>query len=88
MPGVVTVEKEIEIKAQYETKLKVMKQDIHSFEEDYEKCYKKFNLFSKEPLVIGRYEDYGGAILDTGNSRIFVHDNVVYRQCTKSLSHC
>ena len=54
---------------------------------DYEKCYRKFNLFSKKPLVVGRYEDYGGAILDTGNSRIFVHDNVVYRQCTNSRSH-
>ena len=84
---VVTLPREYKGACKTQPKSAAMKQAVCNFEEGYERCYDNFDMYSKEPLVVGRYGDYGGAALDTGNSSIFVHDNVVYRKCRHSQLH-
>ena len=88
MPSVeIAKEIGIGIENESETKIKVMKQALHNFEEDCQKAYRNFDIYSKKPLVVGRYEDYSKAALEAGDYSIFVHNNVVYIQCPNSSVH-
>ena len=68
-------------------KIKAMKQIAHNFEEDCEKCRKSVDRYSKEPLIVGRYEDYSKADLENTNFSILVHENLVYITCQNSWLH-
>ena len=92
MPGVVTLPEKVQaneknVKDETKCETKVMKRGVRDFEKDYEECYKHFDPYSKEPLVVGRYEDYDRAALEAPKHSIFVHDNVVYRICNDCDLH-